>query len=513
MNEERYLYRRQFLLGPTRVSEFPTWSRLEPEDGLHLTVHPDLPVIAEEHQGKTIVLLGYILDPYEPSWTNKDIIQDMVRRITSADDAFGVLSRHCGRFALIVRIGRDLRIFHDPGALRQIHYYIDPNGQCWCASQPTLLANYHGLSFDENVADDFKRSALFSGNNDYWFPGGVTLFKGVRRLPPNHYLDLRSHREIRYWPQRPLIPISVATCVKESTQLLTGTLQSAVRRYKLGFGISSGLDSRLLLAASKTVSQQLQFFTQKPPAMKDDHPDVAIPRKLMQKLGLKHKVLIRPDLLPEDFFQILQKNVMAAKQEKGINAFSILKDLVNGDNDYAIVYGNLSEISKRDRFRYPDIPKLLWSGAFLTECVKMTGSKIALRELTQWLLSVRGFTECNINALDLMHWEHRVGSWAAMSFSEYDIAVETICPYNCRKYIELMLSVPFRYRTMPDYKLHHAMIQSLWPEVLDFDIRTVSSEYKGWKKVGLELLYRTHIYDIVKYIHMMCYRRFLAVSE
>jgi hypothetical protein len=513
MNEETYLYRRQFVLGPTPIPNLPTWSRLEPEKGTHLAVHPDLPVLMETHQGKTVVLLGYLLDPQEPSWTDKDIIHDLVRRISSADDVIDVLNRHCGRFALIVRVGGDLRIFHDPGALRQIHYHIDSSGKCWCASQPTILANHLGLSRDEDIAADFKRSPLFSGNNDYWFPGGVTLFKGVKRLPPNHYLDLRNHREIRYWPKQALMSIPIAACVPQTTRLLTGILRSAANRYKLGFGISSGLDSRLLLAASQAVAKHIQFFTQKPPTMRDDHPDVAIPRELMQSLGLKHKVLIRPDHLPVDFFQILKKNVMAAKEEKGINAFSILKDLMNGDDAYTIVYGNLSEISKRDRFRYPGIPKLFWSGAFLAECVRMTGSNIALRELTQWLHSVKGFTAYNINALDLMHWEHRVGSWAAMSFSEYDIAVETICPYNCRKYIELMLSVPFRYRTMPDYRLHHAMINYLWPEVLDFEIRTVSSEYEGLKKAGLELLYRTPLYDVIKYVHMMGYRRFRKVLK
>jgi hypothetical protein len=513
MNEERYLFRRQFLLGPTRVSGFPTWPRLELEDGLHLTVHPDLPITLEEHREKKIVLLGYMLDPNEPSRTDREIIQYLIRRMISTDDILDLSGCYCGRFAILVCIGKDQRIFHDPGALRQVHYYIDSNDKCWCASQPSLLAKYHRLSLDEEIDADFKRSALFSGDNDYWFPGGITLCRGIRRLPPNHYLDLRSHQEIRYWPRKPLAKIAVDTCVKEATQLLTGTLLSAARRYKLGFGISSGLDSRLLLAASRPVAKQIQYFTYKPPAMKPDHPDIAIPQALMQKLGLRHKVLIRPDRLPEDFDRILKMNVMAAKVAKGINAYSIHRDLVGGEDDYSIIYGNLSEISKRDRYRYPGVPKLLWSGAFLAECVQMTGSKIAQRELSNWLRSVRGFTKYNINALDLMHWEHRVGGWAAMSFSEYDISVETVCPYNCRRYIELMLSVPFRFRTMPKYKLHHAMIGSLWPEVLDFEIRTISSRYPGWKKTGLDFLYRTPLYDIIKYSYLMLYRRFRKRSK
>ena len=107
-----------------------------------------------------------------------------------------------------------------------------------------------------------------------------------------------------------------------------------------------------------------------------------------------------------------------------------------------------------------------------------------------------------------MHWEQRVGNWAAMTFNEYDIAFETLCPYNCRKYIELMLSVPFKYRTMPDYILHHEIINNLWPETLKYSVMTVNREKNKLKYEFINFLYRTNLYDVLKYIYIMMYRRF-----
>jgi hypothetical protein len=302
-------------------------------------------------------------------------------------------------------------------------------------------------------------------------------------------------------------------CINECTHLLQGIMLSASKRFNLCFGISAGLDSRLLLAASKDVTNKIQFFTQKTRGMDEENPEIAIPRNLMKNLGLNHKFLTLAEDLPPNFEHILSKNIMAAKKFKGINVYTIKHQLMPTEDNFSVVYGNLSEISKRDRFRYPIVPKFLLSSTLLAECVRMTGSTIAHKEFSSWLDEVKKLTKYNVNILDLMHWEHRVGSWAAMSFSEYDIAFDTICPYGCRAYITSMLGVPFRYRTMPDYKLHKAIINNLWPEVLQEDIITINNEKVKWRKIMLNFLYASNLYDVLKYFYIMYYRRFQKVIK
>lgn len=512
-NQEKYLFRRQFILGPENVFTFPQWKSLQVTAGLYLSTHPDLSVSVASHNDKTIVLLGYILDPYNPSWTDADIITNLVQKTKSSNDVFDNICHNCGRFVLITHIDGELRLFHDPGAMRQIYYYIDNNNHAWLASQPIILANKFDLRIDDNILADFQQTLLFSDKSDYWFPGTITLYSSIHRLPPNHYFDLRCNKAIRYWPHKRIPQLSMTKCIDECSRLLQGIMLSTSKRFNLCFGISSGLDSRLLLAASKGVANKIQFFTEKPRGMDKENPEIAIPRNVMKNLGLNHKIITLAEKLPPNFEHILSKNIMAAKKNKGINVYTIKHQLMPNEDNFAVVYGNLSEISKRDRFRFPIVPKFILNAALLTEMARMTGSTIAFKEFGNWLDEVKELTQYNVNVLDLMHWEHRVGSWAAMSFSEYDIAFDTVCPYSCRAYITSMLGVPFRYRTMPDYKLHKAIINNLWPEVLQEDIITVNNEKLKWRKIGLNFLYASDLYDVLKYFYIMYYRRFQKVNK
>jgi hypothetical protein len=497
---------RQYILSPGPIPGQPEWNRTDLPEGYCLAVHPDLPICQAERGSKSVVLLGYILHSDEPSWSNRDIIEHLVDRCGSLYDVFDLTSRCGGRYAIIVQLGDRLVIFHDTGGLRQIYYHQDPTGKSWIASEPTLIAKHLGLVIDRGIQRDLNLSELFAGSPDFWFPGRVTLYPTIRRLLPNHYFDLREQQAIRYWPRKEVPQLQFSEAVKQISSLLEGLMSGAGRRSRLALGLSCGLDSRVLLAASRAVAPRIQYFTQMTSAMNEADPDILIPRQLSERLGLRHTVLRLPDQLPPSVDELLKRELMAAKSSKVINAYSIAKDLLDGRTDTVVVYGNLAEIAKRDRFRYPQVPKWLISGAFITECVRMTGSTIAFRELSGWLDTVRQLTPLNVNILDLMHWEQRVGSWAAMTFSEYDVAFETFCPYNCRQYIEYMWGVPFKHRTMPDYRLHHAITRKLWPETLDFPVLTINRETNPFRRWAVNTLYRTWAYDPMKYLYLLLYR-------
>ena len=183
--------------------------------------------------------------------------------------------------------------------------------------------------------------------------------------------------------------------------------------------------------------------------------------------------------------------------------FTIISKSEN--KEIVVLYGNCSEITKRDRFRFPKTPKPLISGTVLAAMALMSQSNIAVEEFAKWLIPVKKLTKYNVDILDLMHWEQRVGNWGAMSFSEYEMVHESLCPYSCRKYIEYMLRVPFKYRTNPEYKLHHEIIAANWPEALEYEINPENNRIKK----GIEdFLYRTNLYDPIKFLHIMLYKRF-----
>jgi len=84
------------------------------------------------------------------------------------------------------------------------------------------------------------------------------------------------------------------------------------------------------------------------------------------------------------------------------------------------------------------------------------------------------------------------------------MAFESLCPYNCREYIELCLRVPFKYRTRPHYRAHKELIGQLWPETLE---EPVGIPKKGISGMALDFMYRSGMYDYVKFGYIQSVRR------
>jgi hypothetical protein len=81
------------------------------------------------------------------------------------------------------------------------------------------------------------------------------------------------------------------------------------------------------------------------------------------------------------------------------------------------------------------------------------------------IVQVLGYDE-----LDLFYMEHRMGNWQAQSQLEWAIVHEVLTPFNNRELIDLMLSVPVKYRIKPNFILFTNVIDILWPELLNYPI-------------------------------------------
>lgn len=158
-NRERLLFRRQFILGPRFVEGFPTWQRLVVRPTIQLTVHPDLPVCRVERRGRSVTLLGYVLDPHQPWATDADIVSRLLRHVESGETRSNLIRLTYpfgGRWILTIDDGRDQWLFNDPCGYRQVFYTRATAHGVWCASQPGLLAEALHLSVDQEGLASFE---------------------------------------------------------------------------------------------------------------------------------------------------------------------------------------------------------------------------------------------------------------------------------------------------------------------------------------------------------------------
>lgn len=493
---EQLLYRRQYVLGPESWQPTSFWQQKTLTDGLVLSFHRELNVEQVRDGKRRIILMGYILDPFNPASGNRQILTKLVQ--TRGFDSFvRQLKAYGGRWILVWVDGGDTRLIHDPVGSREV-YYSRPGKYTWCASQPHLLAEILGASqADDNLMQGFLYSQAFLRHEKAWIGDG-TPFDNIHHLLPNHYLDLGNGVCRRHWPVESRRTMPRRDAVAGACQVLTGLLEAASRRFRLALAVSGGWDSRVLLAASRSVSGSATYFIQQFGNMTEHHTDIRIPRKLMSKLRTPFRVLTVEDAIDPKFEEVFEEScaLYQSEQKKRLhyNYFSQFPG-------HVFVNGMASGISRCVlRFDGPVNTESLGAefrrfvsalaGPVEPDDIEWTDSAEAFieREIGRWLrdagLAARS---TGYNVLDLFHWEQRMGNWGVMYCSNSDVAGEMLLPFNCRHLHEILLGVREKYRRSPHYELFAAMASSMWPETLGVPVNDVPP--RGLGKATYRLKY------------------------
>ena len=345
-----------------------------------------------------------------------------------------------------------------------------------CALPISLLLEKFDLNFSQEIKRDMYSTPLFEKSNEYWFPGKVTLYENVFHLTANHYIDMKTFEIIRYWPKERLATTDIDSGIHYCSKILEGIMTSATNRFKkVAFGITSGLDTRILLSVSNSVAKKIQFFTHTHNGLDDTGSDIIISRKILSDLNLNHIVFYHKDSINQSFESIFYKNVTAARIPKLFNADTIYRYTKNSNDDLLVVNGNCSEIT-RNFFRLFQFFKL--DAKTLCVLSSMSKSKVAYKEFSKWLSDIKYAADLGFNLLDLFYWENRNGNWSAMSYSEYDIAFESLSPFNCRSLLETALGIDKKLRFPPDYEFHKELIKYNWPELLNYPINPPENYYE-----------------------------------
>ena len=462
---EQLLFRRQFVLGPRLLDDFPRWRRIVLGSSIHLTVHPDLPLCHVANESSSLVLLGFLLDPYRPEDPDRVILQRLLRCLEDGGGREGLIAMTYplgGRWILIVKNGRSAWLFNDPSGHRQVFYAPRTSGGVWCSSQPGILAHTLHLAPDPDAQTFID--TMRKRNPEYWWPGDTTLYKEVRHLQPNRVLDLTTGARRRFWPTTELTPRPLEDMVRENALLLRGVLASASRRYELALGITAGKDTRALLAACKDIRDQLYFFTLMYWNLVPSSPDLRVPSRLLSRLGLPHRIIVCPSRANREFLQLYRRNMTTAHECYAPIYQALLEDY---PPQKVCLMGTGIDVTKswyRRRLRryWPDLDPRDVDVQTLARIIDQE-VPFAMEAIRRWLSETEAWGDYRI---DLFQWEERTGNWEAMSQAEQDIAQEAFSPFNCRQFITNALSTPFEHRIAPKFEFQDLLTRLLWPEVL-----------------------------------------------
>jgi len=460
---ERLLYRRQFILGPRFVDVLPSWQKIPISESLCLTAHPDLHVCRAAENDKSVTVLGDLLDPNSPETDNAAIVGtllDRLREAASLDEFYTQTDALGGRWILIVADGRDARFYLDAGGMRHACYAVEgsaDNPKVWCATQPGLLTKAIDLTPDQEAIEYIE--AAKAHHTEYWWPTDRTRYREIRRVLPNHYVSLADGSSHRYWPVDPCGRMSLEECVVKCSRVLQGMMRAAHHRFDLLLSVTAGLDSRVLLAASREICNELHYFTLLDPRFSWYSPDIRIAARLLDAAGLEHEIDKCGSSADAEFAELYRLSVTDAHEAWIPRTQTMLHRVP----ERVSVDGTCSEMARCFFGPPSEHPQLLTARDVWT-LTDLAPREFALAEIDRWL-STLGDTR-GYDPLDLFYWEHRNGYWVASSYMECDIARDVTLPYNCRSLLEDMLSVNSEFRTLPQSILHTALVNHMWPLLL-----------------------------------------------
>lgn len=462
MADRKHLYyRRQFVIGPKRFAPADGWQSLELTGHLIASVHPDLEFAVNRSEDRLLIALGFVVDPEHPESTSSEILHTIAQHADCWTDVLNATDALTGRWAVIYKNRDEFVIFHDPYGLRQI-YYVNGADGIWCGSQPEIIrANMPiGPSLDPRIRD-FMNSPQYLNNEQPWF-GERTPYEGCFHLLPNHYLDLNTGRAHRFFPGQPLAPVALDDAVDTMATLLKGTFDALSRRGPLMLALTAGRDSRALLAAAREHLSSVPCYMDKKGVLPHAHPDVQVPLRLARKLDFSFVVENSRRDPPQEFWHTLDRNVTCARRlPKARSVYAKLRREETRLN----VNGNGGEVGRNFLDPNGEYSDQDLTAEQIASINKFSDHPFVTEELAAWLSDLEPCSG-HIPFLDLCYWEQRMGNWGAHYPAEQDLAVEEVSPFNNRRIITTMLSVPVEYRRPPDYLLHTELIRRLWPEVL-----------------------------------------------
>jgi len=453
----------QFVLGPRVPAGLLGWRQLALAERLHVLAHPALNLTRVGDDVASIALIGFILDPNHPAADDRQILARLLDHFTSIDALVAATSNLGGRWTMVaIRDGRRY-LFSDALGLRQAFYTRAHDG-VWAISQCGLALelDLFPVTPDDAVAG-FLDSFEFRSHREYRWPAAASPFKQLKRLLPNHVLDLADGNVRRYWPDGALDRLEPDAAVAVLVPLLRGMVAAAHRRFEFVLALTAGIDSRLVLAACRELRDRIGYVTVRQSGMEDHNMDLVVPARLLAGVGLTQDVIRARASMSPIFSWTFKRNVLMAHDHYGADAEAIL---LRFGRRKVVMTGSGAEIGRCSfRTHAPFAEARGLTAADLARLQGMGANEFALRHFGAWLNGL-GRT-WNVKHLDLFEWEQGHGSWLACTQLEFDIAWrEIVTPYNCRTLLTTLLAVDEKYRRAPHYQLFRMLIEALWPDLL-----------------------------------------------
>ena len=364
------------------------------------------------------------------------------------DEIFKKLS---GRFLCIYITKKTQRIYLD--ATGSLAALFSAQYGCVCSSTAVLGLTNSSSSFNDYV----KQHQL------QWLFFGKTQFGHIRRIIPNHYLDLENWMLHRHYPKPNQFQHTVG--LKESIQIISDEIKkmgTALSAKGLYMSLTAGADCRLVMASLRPVVNQITFINN---PINFNKMDEAVAGELIERFNLRHLSLngVRAATPTEVsvFAQILgYTNSTLRELPESVDVLNPQGYHITGVNG-ELAKGKLYNEGDFENTSAFTIEDLLLRFGVTSNSELLEDAKMQLSPL------IGNFT--NFQILDLILIEQFFGCLSGPETYPYDaFTIPSIHAFSGRILIETIIGLDSAYKFRK--RLTVDACKQLWPDLLQVEI-------------------------------------------
>ncbi|MFA7440647.1 MAG: hypothetical protein WCZ66_06720 [Sphingomonadaceae bacterium] len=303
-----------------------------------------------------------------------------------------------------------------------------------------------------------------------WISGTLTAHAGTERLLANHYLDLDRFTAHRFWPHEEMLaapPPTLTQAVETVAHAMEGFVEALAGRHHVTISLTAGVDSRLVLAASRKVMDRISAYTLSSGV---ETYDQTVPRKMCAALGIHHEIL--PIIVATaDEMEIWDREVGHAARSPNRTSYPTMARI---DADMALT-GLFGEPARC--FLYADewrtIENAQASPANILARLKQPQDSEQEANVSAWLAPIAHLLRSVI--LDLAYIELRMSSWGMAQAPIQRTSLWMLMPFAQWSIQNIFLTLPVELRTCePVLRL---IGNRLWPDAMEWPINA----YGTWR--------------------------------
>jgi hypothetical protein len=421
-----------FVVGAASSPPPPSYRRISFDLPLYVHFRTNFGIV--QTPDGVVAILGEAVHPQYPALGLDGLASLLSSRAATRQAEIDQL---VGRFVVIHGNGPDdLALQTDAIAMRSAFFAITDAGVT-AGTHAKLVAR---LSHGQDTRLRGMPLALGS-------PGLATPYAGVRRVPPNVELSLKTGQLRRFFPLQPIR----AFAVEEAWDLAFARARSALAawsgRHRLLLSLTGGMDSRTTLAAVHDLWSRVEFFTYTR-GEPSQGIDVRVAVDIAARLKLRHHLVdYSMDQTDPRLIDIIADNSYGSHGRKLSCAYL---DRF-GTGRYLHVRTNLLELARSNLFAAND-PLADFHGGphdadrmsrFYLKAGKLAPSEHVLPAFEDYIRSTDFATAVSVaNAWDLYFVEHRMGAWHAGVVLESDVAFDTVIAFNSREIVRAFMGIP-----------------------------------------------------------------------